>query len=484
MKKRIQKVGKFYSGIIMKYIGIFLFVGLVSVCFGKNGWYPYEAMSNISGTVYDILLPCLIGFAAGEAIGMDSGGVVGLLATVGVVAADARIGILGAMIIGPICGFFCKKVLNKLLEKTRASLQMLTKNLMIAVAGCIFCLFGHFVLAPMLSVLSTAMSYGIDYLISERWIVLSSIIIEPTKVLFLNNGVNHAILTPLGVQQVEVSGKSVLFLLETNPGPGLGVLLALLCRKKEKREQYAAGLFVQGIGGIHEVYFPFILSNLWLIFPLIAGGMAGTASFLSLGAGLQAPVSPGSILTILLMAGRSDFMEVLAGIGVSVVVSFTVAWFVLFFQHRWKKDSLNASLYEANVNRISEDMGTEDGTSEMEIAGKNGDGAEDLEMHAVGIGRDEVKRIGFLCDGGVGSSVMGAAIFRRQLKACGIAGIEVSAYAASEAPEDLDLIVCQKDFAEMLPDACRKKQIFSLDNLVSSESYTELLVEIQKRRGE
>ncbi|MEZ5089394.1 MAG: hypothetical protein R2719_06495 [Micropruina sp.] len=49
-------------------------------------------------------------------------------------------------------------------------------------------------------------------------------LIEPAKILFLNNAINHGILTPLGLAEAAESGKSILFLLEANPGPGLGLL--------------------------------------------------------------------------------------------------------------------------------------------------------------------------------------------------------------------------------------------------------------------
>lgn len=480
----------------MKYIGIFLFVGFASVLFGTNGWYPHEGLGKISSMAYGLVLPCLIGFAAGETIGEESGGVIGLLASIGIVAASDRIGILGAMLMGPVCGLCAKYVVNALSAHTKASLQMLVRNLLIAAVGGVFCLFGYGLLAPFLGVVSHLASAGIDYLIQERWIVLSNILIEPAKVLFLNNGINHAILTPLGIQQVEETGKSVLFLLETNPGPGLGVLLALLCQKKTKKEQYAAGLFVQGIGGIHEVYFPFILTNLKLILALILGGMAGTFCFVWTGAGLSSPVSPGSIITILLMAGQGDIVGVLLGIVVAALVSFVAGWVILLPEKCTDKRKHLSEETKAERQREAEgqrEIDQQEETEQQEKAGQQEkiDQQEEAKQQKEVYNMEEkqreagkaVHKIGFVCDGGVGSSVMGAAIFRRSLKAQRITDVDVKAYAVDEIPEDLDMIVCQKDFIEMLPEKSRRMEIQLLENLVSSESYAELLAEIQVRRG-
>ncbi|SHK62922.1 PTS mannitol transporter subunit IICB [Hespellia stercorisuis] len=445
MKKTIHKIGKFYSKIIMKYIGIFLFIGFSSVLFGKNGWIPNESLNQISGLAYSVVIPCLIGYAAGENLGGDSGGVVGVLATIGMIVGNDRMGILGAMILGPMGGLSAKIVIQPVIDRTKASLQMLVRNILLAVLGGICCMVGFFLLAPVLGGMSAWLSHALKIMIAEKWIVLSSVLIEPAKVLFLNNGINHAILTPLGIQQVEESGKSILFLLETNPGPGMGLLLSLLCYKKTRKEQYATGLFVQGIGGIHEVYFPFVLSELRLLIALIAGGMVGTFCFAVTGVGLRAPISPGSLITLFLMADLEDYPGLMLGVAASAAAAFAVGWLML-------------AVKKKNAGKLIMEEEKEKGMS-------------------------PIHKIGFVCDGGVGSSVMGAALFRKKAAQRGMEGLEVKAYAVDQIPDGLEMIVCQKDFADMIPESCQTMELFALDNLVSSESYGNLLDEIQKRNG-
>ena len=95
----------------------------------------------------------------------------------------------------------------------------------------------------------------------------------------------------------------------------------------------------------------------------------------------------------------------------------------------------------------------------------------------------KIERIVFVCDGGVGSSAMGAAIFRRILARQGITDIQVEAFAADLVPEDADILVCQKDFSRVLPEKLLRRELYMVDNLVSSEGYSGLVERIQKRVG-
>lgn len=446
MIRVLQKSGKFYSKIIMKYIGVFLFVGIMFVIFGNHGWYPNTEMYRIARIVYEILIPCLIGYGAGSAVGGKEGGVAAVLAVIGLVGADYKIGILGAMILGPLGGWITGWILKHTVERFASRTNMLLKNVLAAGLGVAFCFASFYLVARGLGMVSDVISHGIDFLIDKKLIVLSSVLIEPAKILFLNNGINHGILTPLGISQIFQDGESVLFLLETNPGPGLGVLAALFVTDKKRRHQFGTGMFVQTIGGIHEVYFPFVLANLWLLIALIGGSMAGIFCFVQTGAGLDGPVSPGSILTLLLMAGRENALPVLAGVAVSAGVSFGLGIWIL----------------KARRHKVS-------------------DREEDSRQKETAVA--PIHKIIFVCDGGVGSSMMGAALFRRKLSENGIDDVEVKACAADMLKEDCDLFVCQKAFAKRCPEVFENKRTYGLDNLVSVQEYDALLEYLIKTRG-
>ncbi len=446
MRVRVQKAGKFYSRIIMNYIGIFLFVGILSVIFGNQGWYPNDHVFQITSIVYKILIPCLIGYGAGEAVGEKEGAVAALLAVVGIVACSFNVGILGAMILGPVCGWCTKWLLKNMVDRFAVSTHMLVRNLLIAGLGAVFCLISFYLIAPALVTVTDVITQGINILIEKKLVILSSILIEPAKIMFLNNGLNHGIFTPIGMSQVETQGESILFLLETNPGPGAGVLLALFVMKKEKRQQFGAGLFVQLIGGIHEVYFPFIVTNLWLLLAAIGGNMAGIFCFLQMDAGLMGPVSPGSILTIFMMAGRENGGPVLLGVAVSMAVSFLIGIIIL-------KIGIN----DPDIREEAEKKTMEE--------------------------KKPICKILFICDGGVGSSVMAAALFRRKLAERGIEGVEVKACAVDLIEENSDLLVCQKSFAAECAQIPADRELYTLENLLGTQEYEGLLELIEARNG-
>ena len=289
MRNAIHKFGKFYSNIMINMIGIFIFVGILSVIFGDYGWAPNENIYAISQFVYSYVIPALIAYAAGNHMGQiyekrldvpktginHAGGAIAVMAAAGIMIADKNCAILGAMILGPICGLLWKHVLEPLTRKAVQGMEMLTRNLVAAIVGAAFSIAAYYVLTPVLSAVTHVIMMVVDWLIAHKLICLTSVLIEPAKVFFLNNSIHHGILLPLAMQQAEQNGSSMLFLLETNPGPGLGVLLALWLSNRKKRKEYAAYMFVECIGGIHEIYFPEVLANLWLLLALIPGGMAG-----------------------------------------------------------------------------------------------------------------------------------------------------------------------------------------------------------------
>lgn len=468
MRNAIHKFGKFYSNIMINMIGIFIFVGILSVIFGDYGWAPNENIYAISQFVYSYVIPALIAYAAGNHMGQiyekrpdvpktginHAGGAIAVMAAAGVMIADKNCAILGAMILGPLCGLLWKNVLEPLTRKAVQGMEMLTRNLVAAIVGAAFSISAYYVLTPMLSAVTHVIMMGVDWLIAHKLICLTSILIEPAKVFFLNNSIHHGILLPLAMQQAEQNGSSMLFLLETNPGPGLGVLLALWLSNRKKRKEYAAYMFVECIGGIHEIYFPEVLANLWLLLALIPGGMAGTLCMSVFHVASAGLVSPGSILTVLFMSGH-HVLATLFAVAISTAVSCAIAFFILKRQGKWCTEAA-ISAQEGKKEEVQEKR-------------------QMLEK-----GQMQEIKIGFICDAGVGSSAMGAALFRRKLKEEGMDGIIAEAYAVDQIPEDLTIGVCQRAFLEILQKESNLSNIVTMESLLNQTEHLALIEKLRK----
>lgn len=452
MKKVLHRVGRFYSSIIMKNVGILIFLGFLGVLFNEQGWFPNPQIQMIFQVVYNAILPSMIAFEAGKRIGEQTGGILAVMAISGVIVSRSQTGILAAMILGPAAGLIWKIVSSYMRKYTGSSLKMLLSNLLLGGMGAVMAGLGYYIFTPILGKMVFVLAGVADYMVAHRLVPVLSLVIEPAKIFFLNNIVNHGILVPLAINQAETAGSSMLFLLEANPGPGLGMLAALCIMKSDRRQEYATAMFAHGAGGLHEVYFPFAFSNLWLIVALIAGGMAGDVCFELLGAGLQGVVSPGSIITILLMAGKGRVIPVLLGILVSTGVSLGVSLLVLKCQDK-------------NAVSTKEDAG-----SYIEDNSKKS------------CPKKEIHKIGFVCDAGVGSSAMAASLFRRKLQQNGIEAVETEAYAVDKIPDDLDLIVCQTAFRPFLGEE-PVAEVWPVENFVSMEEYKGLIEEIVRRNG-
>lgn len=468
MRNAIHKFGKFYSNIMINMIGIFIFVGILSVIFGDYGWAPNENIYAISQFVYSYVIPALIAYAAGNHMGQiyekrldvpktginHAGGAIAVMAAAGIMIADKNCAILGAMILGPICGLLWKHVLEPLTRKAVQGMEMLTRNLVAAIVGAAFSIAAYYVLTPVLSAVTHVIMMVVDWLIAHKLICLTSVLIEPAKVFFLNNSIHHGILLPLAMQQAEQNGSSMLFLLETNPGPGLGVLLALWLSNRKKRKEYAAYMFVECIGGIHEIYFPEVLANLWLLLALIPGGMAGILCMSVFHVASAGLISPGSILTLLFMSGH-HMLATLFAVAISTAVSCAIAFFILKRQGKW--------CTEAAISAQEE---------------KKEEVQEKRQMLEKGL-MQEIK-IGFICDAGVGSSAMGAALFRRKLKEEGMDGITAEAYAVDQIPEDLTIGVCQRAFLEILQKESNLSNIVTMESLLNQTEHLALIEKLRK----
>lgn len=471
MSKLLHRFGKFYGRVILRFIGIFIFIGILSVVFGDNGWMPNEDIYAISRLAYRVILPILIAYTSGGQMrklssskqerkqhleDVHPGGVIAVMAIAGTLSMDSNHGILAAMVLGPISGFLWENIVEPLTEKLRTVAEMLIRNLAIALTGCVMAIASIYLLNPFFELVTNAALLGINYLVTHNLICLASVIIEPAKVFFLNNSINHGILVPLGLQQAEQTGTSMLFLLESNPGPGLGILLAayLMNHEKKKRKEYATGIFAEFIGGLHEIYFPMVLANIWLLLALIAGGTVGNLIFAVCGGETVSAVSPGSICTVFLVTPRNAILPVLAGIVGSALVSLGCGVCILGIQ----------KMRKSNTQLEPE--------AEEEKRG----------MQEIPAGR--VHKVGFVCDAGVGSSAMAAALFRRKLAEQQIGQVEVAAYARDQIADDLDIAICQQNFKDLVLGDVQQENIRVVSSLLAQDEYEEIIAEIRRRNGE
>ncbi len=330
MKEKLQRFGGFLAGMIIPNIGAFIAWGLITALFIPTGWIPNERFSALVGPMINYLLPVLIGYTGGKMVHGVRGGVVGATATMGVIVGGNIPMFLGGMIMGPLGGWLIKKIDGVLEERIPIGFEMLINNFSAGILAVILVLFGNVAISPVVNAVSTAAGALVDVLVAARLLPLAAIIIEPAKILFLNNALNHGVLGPLGVEAVEKSGKAIHFLLETNPGPGLGLLVAFYVAGKGMLKDSAPGaMIIHFLGGIHEIYFPYVLAHPIMLLSVIAGGISADLWFTITGAGLVATPSPGSIFAYFAVIPRGQHFAVLTGVAIGALVSFLVGAFIL-----------------------------------------------------------------------------------------------------------------------------------------------------------
>ena len=343
LKVRVQKLGTTLSNMVMPNIGAFIAWGILAMLFIETGWFPNPTLSVMVSPILTYLLPLLIGYTAGFNVYGQRGAVVGAMATFGAIVGSSVTMFIGAMIMGPLGAWCIKKFDEKFQEKIRPGFEMLLNNFSAGIIGFILIILAFLAVGPVVSSLTAAIGVGVQAIINAKMLPLANILIEAAKVLFLNNALNHGIFTPLGTEQVAEVGKSILFLLESNPGPGLGILLAYSFFGKGSAKSSAPGaVIIEFLGGIHEIYFPYVMMKPLLFLAAIAGGVVGTFTFQLLGAGLSAAASPGSIIAILAMTPRGGYLPVIAGVAAAAVASFLVAS-VILKADRSESDSLESA---------------------------------------------------------------------------------------------------------------------------------------------
>lgn len=461
MKEKVQLFGRFLSGMVMPNIGAFIAWGLITALFIPTGWWPNESLAALVSPMSTVLLPLLIAYTGGAAIHGQRGGVIGAIATMGVIVGSDIPMFIGAMIVGPLAAWVMKKF-DRLLEgKIPAGFEMLVNNFSLGILGAVLTLLTLKGVTPLVESLNEAMRAGVGFFVDNKLLPMASIFIEPAKVLFLNNAINHGIFSPMGIQQVEETGKSIFFLLEANPGPGLGVLLAYCLAGKGSAKSSAPGaVIIHFLGGIHEIYFPYILMNPLLLLSVIAGGASGIFVEQMFGAGLSAPASPGSIIAILGMTPIGGYLPVILGVLVATAVSFFISMPILKFAA--KDEDL-----ESSKNRMKE----------MKNAAK---GIAD-EKKAVAVDTKDIRKIVFACDAGMGSSAMGATVLKKKLTAAGLGGIEVMHSPVSSIPSDAQIVVTHQELGERAGHSNPNARLVLITNFLAAPEYDELIKELSGR---
>ena len=473
IKVKIQRFGSYLSGMIMPNIGAFIAWGLITALFIPTGWTPNEALAKLVNPMIQYLLPLLIGFTGGRMVYDLRGGVVGATATMGVIVGADIPMFLGAMIMGPLGGYIIKQVDRLFQGKVKSGFEMLVNNFSAGIVAAILTIIAFLGIGPIVLTLSSVLAGGVKFIVDANLLPLASIFIEPGKVLFLNNAINHGILSPLGIEQAAETGKSVLFLLETNPGPGLGILLAYMLFGKGNSKQTAPGAaIIHFLGGIHEIYFPYILMRPLLILAAIAGGASGVLTFLLFDAGLVAVPSPGSIIALMIMTPKGHYISVLAGVIVATAVSFLISSIILKAAKADSEEDLSAA-----AEKMQQLKGKESKAAEM-LTNQAQKDSGDAELQENEL--DNVQKIVFACDAGMGSSAMGASILRNKVKKAGL-NIEVTNTAINNLPDDADIVFTHKDLTDRAKAKLPNATHISVENFLNSPKYDELLEKLKEQ---
>jgi mannitol PTS system EIICBA or EIICB component len=455
LQASVQKFGRFLSGMVMPNIGAFIAWGLITALFIPTGWLPNERLSTLVGPMIVYLLPLLIGYTGGKAVYGVRGGVIGAVATMGVIVGTSIPMFIGGMLMGPLAGYVIKKFDGAIDGKIPTGFEMLVNNFSAGIIGMILTLLAYVGIGPAVEAISTTLGNGVESFVNAGLLPLASVFIEPAKVLFLNNAINHGVLSPLGIEQAASVGKSIFFLLETNPGPGLGILLAYWVFSKGMIKQSAPGaIIIHFLGGIHEIYFPYILMQPSLILAAIAGGASGVLTFTVLGAGLVASPSPGSIFALAAMAPKGGLFKVFAGVLIATVVSFLVSAVLIK-----KQTAADGSLTEVK-NIPSEVKGTNSGRT------KTASGST-------------VKKIIVACDAGMGSSAMGASKLKTKINKAGLK-ITVANTSIDSIPVDADIVITHNQLTSRAITVAPNARHISLDDFIMTDVYDMLVAELKE----
>ncbi|WP_296242540.1 PTS mannitol transporter subunit IICBA, partial [uncultured Faecalicoccus sp.] len=455
MKNALQRFGKFLSAMVMPNIGAFIAWGFITALFIADGWLPNEQLASIQPYMLNYLLPILIAATGGRMVGKDRGMVMGAIAIMGCIAgAEGQTMLMAAMFMGPFAGWVIKKFDQLMEGHMPAGFEMLINNFSVGILGMILAIFGYYLIGPLMQGILAVLTAGVNILIHHGLLPLVAIFVEPAKVLFLNNAINHGIFTPIGIEQAAETGRSIMYMLEANPGPGLGVLLAywFFSQDKATKDSAPGAIIIHFFGGIHEIYFPYILMNPIVIIAPIVGNICAITFYSLTGCGLQGPASPGSIIAFLSMAPRDAIITTLLGVVLAAGVSFAIAGPII-------------KLTSSKVKSLEEAQ----------------DQVSDMKAQSKGLITDQnifaAKKIVFACDAGMGSSAMGATKFRNRLKAVR-PDITVTNTSVDNIPSDCDIAVVQTVLQERAKTCAPQAILVTIKNFLADPALDELFFQL------
>lgn len=454
MKENVQRFGRFLSGMVMPNIAVFIAWGFITALFIPTGWMPNETLAQMVAPMQRFLLPTLIAYTGGKMVYDVRGGVVGAAAAIGILAGTEDPMFIGAMIAGPLGGWLMKKVDGLFAGKIPAGFEMLVNNFSAGILGALLAVFGCLAIEPLCVGIKDVLVICVDFLVKRSLLPLTSLFVEPAKILFLNNAINHGVFTPLGMDQVAEAGKSIFFLIEANPGPGLGLLLAYsFFGKGAARSSAPSAVIIHFLGGIHEIYFPYVLMNPLTVLAVMAGGISGVFINSIFNSGLVSAASPGSIIAILGMCAKDSYIGVILSVIVAAAVSFVIAAFILKFS-----------------NKNTDDNALEEASAAVSSMKSEAKGAKPA---------GTVSKIVFACDAGMGSSAMGATTLTKKLNAAGMK-VTVEHFALDDVPKDTQVIVTHKSLVERAETRCPNALIFPITNFMGGKEYDEIVAQLTK----
>lgn len=465
VKVKLQSFGSRLSGMVIPNLGAFMAWGILTAI-GVATKDP--VLKAFIVPMLNYLLPLLIAFAGGKAVHDYRGGVIATVVTMGVILGSNITMFIGAMILAPLSAWILKKFDECIDGKIPTGFELLVNNFSTGIIGAILAVLSYLYVAPAILSLTGVLAAGVNFLLNNHLLPLTAIFIEPAKVIFLNNAIGQGILTPLGTAQIAGAGKSMLFLLESNPGPGLGILLAYMFFGKgnSKASAYGASV-IHFFGGIHEIYFPFVLMNPSLIIALILGGITGTSFFTMFNVGLVGVASPGSILTITMMSASGDRIKILISVLAAAAVSFLVAI---------------PLVKRAN----NSDKQLKEAAKEMErLKGKKSRVSSVFESPDTGeetVDFAKITKIAYACDAGLGSSAMGAGVLQKKLKAVGIDDIKVFHISIANLPTECQVIVSHQTLMERVKQKQPDAYHVEITDYLNAPEYEELIGKIKAAR--
>lgn len=471
MKAKIQTFGRFLSGMVMPNIGAFIAWGLLTALFIEKGWFPNEQLSSIVSPMLTYVLPILIAYQGGKMVGGDRGALMGAIATIGVICGTEYTMFMGAMIMGPLAGLVIKKFDKAVDGHIPAGFEMIVNNFSVGILGLIMAVIGYYLIGPFMGVILGALSAGVNVLVTHGILPLVTVFVEPAKILFLNNAINHGIFSPLGAEQIADTGKSVFYMIESNPGAGAGILLAYMFFSKDKKTKDSApgALIIHLFGGIHEIYFPYVLMNPLLLLAAIGGSLAAMTYYTIFDLGLSGPASPGSIIAYFLLAPKGSTLAVLLGVVIAAAVSFVIAIPII---------RLTGNKHEGSLEDASAKMKDMKAASKGEAVSAT---AEEVGQQTAAIPAEEIKRIVFACDAGMGSSAMGASVLKKKIQKAGL-DIEVTHASVSSIPPEAQIVVTHQDLKERAMKSAPQARLVTITNFMTAPEYDELVESLKTNK--